>query len=427
MSGVSFMKINDAVKQTDGMIDFTKEVFNDLNTFSCHHDIGILYNGMTEKHMANTLKDYHDVVHSIHSDSGGLQIAQQGKTLTSELEDKIYATQLAGSHVAMSFDFIPIKVIAPGDPRTNMEIKRFIHTEVDDYGKKSGECVRRQLEYFATHDNIYNTSPLIILHGNSQEDYKRYFDALIKEIPEEYYPFIGGYALAGTGIGIGQLEAVDSIYSFDMVDKPDEIKKRIHFLGYGSISRLIPVITAYENGILSDYYVSYDSTSHTSGFVYGRMLGEEGDTLSVGMIPHNAKAKDIFGKVYDAYENIIVKHLEVTRDEWIKYTTKDLTSSARYKGNDISAKCNTAGAVLAGAWSVKNFIKSVDVVIDDFENIQNIGNIKNYPVFKCLLECKTGHDWFNNYRGQVDKYLDSKRIKRVASLEEVITLEHLFG
>lgn len=427
MSGVSFMKINDAVKKTDGMIEFTQKVFNDLNTFSTFHDVGILYNGMTEKAMADVLKDYHDVVHSIHSDSGGLQIAQQGKTLTTELESKIYDTQLAGSHVAMSFDFIPIKVIAEGDPRTNMDIKRFIYTDVEEYGKKSGECVRRQLEHFANNDNPYNTKPLIILHGNSEDDYKRYFDALIKQIPEEYYPFVGGYALAGTGIGIGSLEAVDSIYSFDMIDKPDEIQKRIHFLGYGSLSRLVPVITAYENGILKDYYISYDSTSHTSAFTFGRILGEDSKDLNVGMIPFNDKAKDAFGQLYDAYSDLIKTHLDVDRDTWLHHTTKDLTTSERYKGNNIASKCNVAGTVLAGSWSVKNFIKSVEIVLENFENIRDFSNIKNYPIYSCLLECTSGDDWFNRYRAQAGKYLGSKRIKRVAGLDDISTLDVLFN
>lgn len=427
MSAVTYMKLNDAVPRTDGMLEFTKEVFNDLNTFSQHHDVGILYNAMTEKQMVDVLKDYHDVVHSIHSDSGGLQIAQQGKTLTLGVEEKIYAAQLEGSHVAMSFDFIPIKVIAPGDAKMNMDIKRFIYTDVEEYGKKSGECVRRQLEYFANHSNPYSTKPLVIVHGNSEEDYKRYFDALINEIPEEFYSHIGGYALAGTGIGIGPLEAVDSIYSFEMIDKPDEINKRIHFLGYGSLSRLVPVIMAYENGILGDYYISYDSTSHTSGPVYGNVLDENNSVQNIGTIPNNPKAKIILGKLYDAHEELINKYINVSRADWIKYNAKDLTTSERFKGNDISAQCNTAARVLQGTWSVKNFIKSVDHVLDDFENAKNFSKVKNYPVYSTLLECNSGHEWFNKYRHQLEQYLESRRIKRVASLDEVITLDQLFS
>ena len=426
LSGLSFVRIK-SVPQADRLLAATKACLRHLNEFSPTHDVALLYNAMTEVSMIEIMDHFRDDVNSIHSDSGGLQIAQRGLTLTPQIEEKIYAAQLKGSEIAMSFDFIPIKIVGEGDPKVLMHLKKYVHTENEECGIRSGLAARRQLEYFANNPNPYNTKPLIIIQGNSRDDYHTYFNSIMKQIPKELYSSIGGFAIAGSSIGIGALEAFDSIFSFADLDVPDEVGKRLHFLGYGCINRLLPIITTYKSGVISQYEISYDSTTHTKNYVFGRVLDPGLKQMNFGTIPHNPEASKLFGIMYDEFEPMISDNLGVDRDEWIWHTTKNLTAKAMNTMDTIDEQTRVLGGILTAFYSIKNFIKACDSLIGSFDSNQHITRLKNHGVFNHLLDCKTSDQWFDSYRSEVMNYLSSNRIERIGSVDDVVTLENLFG
>lgn len=267
---------------------------------------------------------------------------------------------------------------------------------------------------------------MIIVQGNSREDFRKYVECILDEIPTKYYSKIGGFAIAGSSIGIGVLEAMDSIYSFAEIPVPEEIGNRLHFLGYGSIRRLIPVIVAYKSGVLGKYHISYDSTTHTSKHQFGSVVGTDLRDRDFGMVPYNPDAIAIFGDIYDTFDHIIKKHLKVTRDEWIQYTTKDLYTSNKYHGESLEAQCNIMSCFLAALYSVKNFITVADSLIDKFKIRPDIINLKERGIFEYLLNCKSSKEWFDHYRDKVAPYLESDRIERIHSLDQINTLDCLF-
>lgn len=387
-----------------------------------NHDLGLLFNAMTESSFPDSLEYYRPVVKSIHSDSGGLQLAQQGKQLTSEIEKKIYKTQCLNSNVAMSIDKIPLEILSGmGDPRTDMNSKKFVISENYAAGVESGKNINRQIQAFKTYRGLdttgYNCKPLIVIQGNSLDDYVTYFDAIMSQIDKADIGMIGGYALAGSAIGIGTLEAVDTIFSFLTLDRPKEIQNKIHFLGYGSVQRLMPIL-AIKNTLLKDYEISYDSTSHTSKYNFGSILDENGQDMAFGMV-QNDLSRRVMGLVYDRFEDAIRQNLCVTKETWVEVVTSQLTGSTRYHGNSEESIIHRSGVLLCALTSCYNFMKLVDKTEDDITHT-------NKPYTRVLKyisdKCNTSSDWFDVHRSKVSHFLQSKRIERVTTRGNNTTL-----
>jgi hypothetical protein len=425
ISGTTHTKITIPLADDPTLIDVVRKAITRVNTFSDNSSFGILYNAMTEKNLVERILRYEECFSSIHSDSGGLQVMQQGRVLDESLLSTIFANQVNGSHVAMSFDSIPIKIVGPGDPRTNMAIKRYIASENLEHGIKSGKYLRAQLEYFANNPTRFNCKPLVILQGNSLQDYQVYHDAIMSQVPAELHSGIGGYAIAGSAIGIGALEALDSIYSFDCLEKPDVVGNRLHFLGYGSISRLAPVIICNNAGVLSKNHLSYDSTTHSSKYNMGSVTGPNLKDMEYGKIANNPKAKRIFGMVYDCFADILAAS-GYARDEWVNTVASELVGSEKFHIEDTKAKvAHLSGVALSALYSAKNFMSAVDSISADPQKLYEYpGNKKSIGAMLHLLECKSGKEWFKTYRPRVARYITSDRIERVEDKE--VSFEDLF-
>tara|TARA_R110000868_G_scaffold113497_2_gene304540 strand:+ start:352 stop:1677 length:1326 start_codon:yes stop_codon:yes gene_type:complete len=436
MSGTSYTRIlTKTWAENPTLIEFGKDVLMEINQYKDTHKLGLLYNALTEKNGVEWLGHYSDSVSSIHTDSGGLQIMQQGKTITPEIAENIFKVQVQASHIAMSFDSIPIKIVAEGNARTDMSIKRFDVSKNIACGIASGKYVQQQIECFkANRDtSLFHTKPLIIIQGNSKQDFIDYFEAIKSQITPENYKEVGGFAIAGSAIGVGVLEALDSCYAFDCLDIPEEMGTQLHFLGYGSMSRLLPIIMLFRNGMLSKYTISYDSTSHSSRYFFGSTFDEGMKLVDFGREAHNSKATYIFGKIYDRFEHNIVQHLKVTRDEWLHNVTGNLVDSTKFHvtetQNQNFVDCCYASVLLAALFSIQNFIHLMDECIHDTEYNHVSKKVKGYKIIQYLEEnCNTGDLWYDVHRSKVSKYLKSNRIERITDndAEVFITLDSFF-
>lgn len=433
-SGLSHTKITYQIVNNDPrLMKLFCSVARKLNSKYDTQKFGVLYNALTESKFYEVLERIRPHINSVHSDSGGLQIAQQNKILTNTLEKKIYSSQINKSDVAMSFDDMPIKVIdGPGDAKTMMSMKRFISEDVVRAGESSGKNIRRQIEYFVEHrdsNSYYHTRPLIVIQGNSDDDFKRYFDSIMSQIPQSLWKNIGGYAIAGSSIGIGTLEALDSIYSFAGLDKPTEISKKIHLLGYGSIKRLMPIIIAENMGVITDYDISYDSTSHTRKYNLGSVMNEKMKEDKFGLAAGNCNATRIFTSVYNMHSKEISEALDINKEYWIKTAASSLRGSERYHTNDTAALCHLSAAILCTTYTINNFMDTLQKIIIDPQQLLNYTKKEGSALSYILnSDCTSSEKWYKKTRDVVRRNLSSDRVERVMSADhaKTSTLDDLF-
>lgn len=426
-SGIGFTKLTTNYFKDPTLQNVAADVLKYLNTSYETHSFGMLYNAMTEASNGKIFERYKDSVEAIHSDSGGLQIAQKKLSMTDELVKKIYDAQIRASHVAMSFDVIPIAPTKKVAKRQDMTSKVFVIDQIDASAKQSGIYLRQQIEYFVKHRerHLYGCKPLMILHGNERADFQKFFDILIEQIPSDYYSEIGGFAIAGTANGSGLMESLDSVFSFLSLDIPPEIGHRLHFLGYGSIQRLLPILSLYRSGVLSQYHISYDSTSHTSSQQYGYVFDESLTYADFGKKPFNDSAKKIYGNIFDRFEKQILKYYNIDRDRWIQITTADLVTSVRYHPENLEGHMNRLAALLNAAYSIDNFIRGLDLYIRGKKTSIPALN-KKQKVFSFIEKCSSADEWFNNYRNELSGILSSNKIKRIKSVDHITNLNEYF-
>lgn len=409
------------------LVELAKDILAQTNEHRDSHKLGLLYNALTEKSAVNWITPYSDSIKSIHTDSGGLQMMHQGKTITPKIAEDIFKVQAQASHIAMSFDSIPIKIVGVGSGKIDMSVKKFEVSRNVECGITSGKYVQQQIEYFKNNrdTSLFHTKPLIVIQGNSKQDFIDYFEAIKSQISPENYKEIGGFAIAGSAIGIGVLEVLDSCYAFDCLDIPPEMGRHLHFLGYGSVSRLLPIIMLKRNGMFSEYTISYDSTSHSSRFIMGGVIEENLKVFNFGTESRSTKSKEIFGKVYDRFEEHIKKHLNVTRDEWNHIVTENLSTSKSFylspTKDQNNIDCCRAVRLCASLYSVQNFISVIDRCIDDVDYKYESSKISGCQIIKYLEKhCNSGDLWYNSYRSKVINYLKSNRIERIESDHSMI-------
>ena len=109
VSGTSYMRLsNPNIAFDDTNTGIVSMLIKKLVQDQFSHKFSLLYNAHTEHSFGERFKPYHDAAHSVHADSGGLQIVTQGMTITDELKEKVYRNQANGADVGMCFDEIPV-------------------------------------------------------------------------------------------------------------------------------------------------------------------------------------------------------------------------------------------------------------------------------------------------------------------------------
>jgi len=282
----------------------TPEVLEVINGYFAHlnglnnHAFSLLFNAFTEKDFGPKFKaHYSGSIHTIHADSGGLQIITQGKTITDELKDQVYLTQASCSDVAMCFDEIPIGVSGTRSGR-NDTVNRFFDGEnLEHYARLTGKNIKRQIELFL--EQKTTAKPMIICQGNCYETYMLWVEHLLKEIPSSYYKHIGGLAMGAAALGTGLLEDIErAAYAPHLPFQMD--KPNFHILGVGSVRRLLPYLALMKSGYYpKGAHLSYDSTTHTSGVSIGLYYLNGGYPIDRSLVNPNGFINKMYTELYD--------------------------------------------------------------------------------------------------------------------------------
>lgn len=240
------------------------------------HLVSVLFNAYIEEKLAPIFDIYFKgAMEDIHADSGGLQIVTLGKVISKELKTKIYKIQAKGSDMAMGFDEIPVNTFKD---KNKINTKSFDQSLLDDCAIQTRSNLKEQLQYFVENDSRAKVLP--ILQGNSESDYVRWHQLLLKDISKDEQSKIAGLALGFAAYGKGSKPMVHIIR---MLKNLETEEKMIHLLGVGSISRMLPLIILIKSGYLGNKYskISYDSTSHTQASSFGAYLKKNDNQINV--------------------------------------------------------------------------------------------------------------------------------------------------
>lgn len=393
--------------------------------------VSTLFNAYTEKNHVGEFRNFDNLnSDAVYADSGGLQIVTAGKTITSEIKQQIYKTQSYADY-AMCFDVIPLSSVSltrTRNERSNVGNKIFHYEKLQESAHATGDNIKAQTTYFR--ENNAKTKVIIIVQGNSASDMVEFFKGVVSRLSPEDYDNIGGMAVADTCIGNGELESIEMLRAAKQISEfcHPNIRRHLHVLGVGSISRMRPILYLLKSGYLDKFErVSYDSSSHTSTFQYG-LLKLDGTCKSIGSYKTPAVDKH-FRNVYNLFIDTFTE-LNVSEDRWIELVFGDGSGDWKFStiknrlvtnpnNNEISAGllCNFAHTL----YQIHNFIMNLDKVMG-----HELGSVKNNDIREMglnrLLGIKTDAE-LDTWLYQNRTFIKSKRINRD---ENMINIEDFF-
>lgn len=378
MSGTSYTRCHsNFLADNEEFKEHLNQCFHQVEKQS-NHKFGALYNAFTESNFGERLKEF-DAFHSIHADSGGLQIVTQGLEATDTIKDGVYKNQAQHATLGMCFDEIPVKIVSERSARNDTSGRLFDKDNFKVYAAKTGENLYKQLQVFENEGS--ECKPCLIAHGNCYETYVEWVDEVLKQIPQSLHSRIGGVAMAGAALGTGPLEDVQRAYAFSRLTNNFG---HLHILGVGAVVRMLPYIEFVKSGLYDDdITISYDSTTHSSSVDFG-MYYAHGKTN---------KFARTYNHTYDlmlAGIKAIAPNLNITATELfgIMNTNKTKTEAA---GGDVGRFYWTKTAAICSG--IVNFCQDIDrsVVSDKVLN-QLIHQRKDLTPLRLLRSIRDDKD-----------------------------------
>lgn len=387
-SGTSYTRIlHKSVLSDPVAIDLVNSYLSSINNKN-NHKFSLLFNAFTEKSFGNVFKEnYAKSLHSIHADSGGLQIITQGKSITPELKDSVYRVQAQDSDIAMCFDEIPVGTVGTRSNRNDTANRFFDADNLEIYARKTGQNIKRQIEVFMEEKS--SAKPMIIAQGNCYETYMRWIEYILKEIPSSYHDNIGGIAMGAAALGTGHAEDIQRAAFATKL--PFQMKKPyIHILGVGSVRRLLPYIALIKSGYYPNkIHLSYDSTTHTCGPTLGSYYKENTTTFTKYLDKH---CHNVFNDINSKYD------LESKGIDIVRFHDAITTSSVYYKddnSNIDAQKLYTYYHCMLSyiCSSIQNFTQVINRCIEDDNYFQSICKKNGYETeMQILMQQKNVDD-----------------------------------
>ena len=408
-SGTSYFKLMYQESLEPQNLDWFSRTFGSLND-QHNHKISLLYNAYTEKRPGRWCGEfYRDRVHSIHADSGGLQMITLGRTITTELKEEVYANQAENSDVAMCFDVIPVRTLDSGrSERLDLSNRRFDRSDLERCARETGKNLKRQIEFFL--EKGTKAKPMLITQGNDYDSYMKWVEFVVKELPPEYVKHIGGIAMGAAALGKGSLEDIKRAFYFSQL--PIDLEsKHLHLLGVGSVYRMIPQMIFMQTGVYEDIQMSYDSTTHTSGVTQGRYYMDD--------------YAFTFTRAYDdSYAKVLVDMKK--NFPFIEYTVDDLYNILNHSSRTYQAKFGSIDPSLQlyvayVSSSIKNFIQQVDKVSKSKDEVLKLAKGLDRNAFTALYSVKTTED-FEHWVKHVGPYVASEPVLEYVEPNSLETL-----
>ena len=410
-SGSSYFKLMYAESLEPQNLDFFARTFGSLNN-THNHKISLLYNAYTETRPGEWMGEhYRPLVHSIHADSGGLQMITLGRTITNELKEEVYDSQARNSDIAMCFDVIPVRTLDAGrSDRLDLNNRRFDRTDLERCARETGRNLRRQIDFFDEKGS--KSRPMLITQGNDYDSYMKWTEYVVAELDEYHVSRIGGIAMGAAALGKGSLE--DFKRAFYFTELPINLQsKHLHLLGVGSVYRMIPQFIFMQNGLYQNVEMSYDSTTHTSGVTQGRYYK---DDLALN-----------FTRAFDDKYRIVwedIKRNFPFYDYSLETFYEALNISSRTyqeKHGNIDPSLQTYGVFVSSA--IKNFLAHVEKLQNSRDEIMNMSRGIDATAFNALYSVHNKQD-FDHWLRNVGPYVASEPVQEYV---EPVTLGGLFA
>lgn len=427
LSGISGTKILNDVRSEpwfDEFVDTAAAITNNAKSrlaksnTSTTGSISILYNGHTEKNFGEKFRAQKDIgCDSIYADSGGLQMITLGKTITPELKQAVYKWQSFADY-GFCFDTIPLEktaTIKASAERTSLGNKLFRESSIEATATQTGKDICEQLSYFEK--NNAKTKGIVIVQGNTWQDMVKWFDFVLKQIPQSLRHRIQGIAVADTCMGNGELETIEMMIATRKIAEVHgaQYTNHIHLLGVGSIIRLRPTMLLIRSGYLDCVdRVSYDSTSHSSNVYMGKFL-TDGSLKSVPA--HRTRfSVDVFSRIYNRNLDLYGNHF--TLEEFLHVVFGDInkwTASAIIKNATDKHTDSQKALMFSIPWAfvvhqVEDFITNLDI---DYGKEIIRGNSINE-----LYYVKSDED-MDRWLGLHSRRVDSNRIARFGQTQSM--------
>ena len=410
-SGSSYFKLMYAESLEPQNLDFFARTFGSLNN-THNHKISLLYNAYTEKRPGEWMGEhYRPLVHSIHADSGGLQMVTLGRTITNELKEEVYDSQARNSDIAMCFDVIPVRTLDSGrSERLDLSNRRFDRTDLERCARETGRNLRRQIDFFDEKNS--KARPMLITQGNDYDSYMKWTQYVVEELTPYHVSRIGGIAMGAAALGKGSLEDFKRAFYFTQLPINLE-SKHLHLLGVGSVYRMIPQFIFMQNGIYDGVEMSYDSTTHTSGVTQGRYYK---DDLALN-----------FTRAFDDNYRIVWEDIKrnfpfYEYDLNTFYEALNISSRTyQEKHGNIDPSLQTYGVFVSSA--IKNFLAHVEKLQSSRDEIMKMSRGIDATAFNALYSVRTKQD-FDHWLQNVGPYVASEPVQEYT---EPVTLGGLFA
>lgn len=410
-SGTSYFKLMYEESYRPQNLELFEKTYGSLNNQHLHK-ISLLYNAFTEKRTGPKIKEhYGKYLHSIHADSGGLQMITLGKTITDELKEDVYANQALNSDVAMCFDLIPVVVLeGERSERLDLENRRFDPTILEACARGTGKNLRRQIDYFD--EKKSSAKPMLITQGNDYDSYMRWTEYVVDELTPYHISRIGGIAMGAAALGKGPLEDIKRAFYFTKL--PIELSsKHLHLLGVGSVYRMLPNIVFMQNGLYDQVQLSYDSTTHTSGVTQGRYY-ISGDRVLNGKYRF-ADYQMTFTRVFDDNYRIIWEDICELFPVMKQYNLQVFYNVLNMSARDYEAKFGNIDPsiqiyIAYVAACIKNFMKHVETVHSSKTNLIRFAKGTDKNAFKFLYSVSSTED-FNHWLNHIGKTIESEPVQ----------------
>lgn len=390
--------------------------------------VSVLYNGFTETNQIRNFEYYElKKLTNIYADSGGLQIVTRGMTVTDEIKQKIYKDQTFADY-AMCFDVISLSSTSKGrtkNERAMVDNKRFGRDDHKEAAIATGKNIKEQIESFKRQEA--KTKVIIIVQGNNKEDMLMFFNEIERQLDADDYNFIGGFAVADTCIGNGQIESVEMLRAARAISERAHpaIGQHFHLLGIGSILRMVPVVFLKKSGYLDKInYISYDSSTHTSSFSFGTAR-LNGSSVKLGA-QFNKISYDHFSALYDTFGAFL--KTKITKEAFIKiifgegknWSIANINARAAETGDDNIIALGYAMKTAHTFYQVNNFCHCIDDLFDGKFHLGD-GYQNTYKLMEQSDE-EGVEDWLRH-----QKQSKKNRSKRIKCKEDDVRIDGAFN
>lgn len=375
-----------------------RQMFTEFNVKT-----SILYNAYVEPKKGEGYNYYNNAgFDDLYADSGGLQVVTQGSELTEDLKLKIYEQQKNAKY-AFCFDEIPVEnkggvTALAGGGRANVSMKQYDYSRFKECAERTGININNQLESF----NGTNTQGFYIVQGNTYQDMIDWVRWGSKEIHN--LDHLAGIAPADTCMGNGELESCDMIMACRIIyDEFEDINKRMHLLGVGAPTRMLPVIQLMKSGFLDNVNISFDSSSNAMAMMNGNFKNDGISAKSPKDIERSIESfieyfKPLFKNYIGDFDNIELRDHIVDR---LRFFTK--IEDDAFIDNPKFVPVTGSIVPLYCTWLNIGFFNQCKRMIEDEKLSQTAIGL--------LSEVQTPEDYIH-WRNQFKTYIKSARMYR---------------